>query len=331
MGQETFKALVLTQEEKKPVATIKQESLDALPAGEVLLAVDYSCLNYKDGLAITGKGKIIRSFPMVPGIDLAGKVLESTSTSYKAGDSVVVTGWGLGEKTWGGYAQRARVNSEWLVPLPEGLDIRQAMAIGTAGLTAMLCVLRLEEAGLTTESGPVVVTGAGGGVGGIAVATLAKLGYEVFAVTGRAELHDYLKTLGASEILDRSAMEEHARPLEGQRWAGAVDTVGGKILARVLAESRYGALITSCGNASSHELPATVFPFILRRVSLLGVESVVCSFSLRQKAWNRLARDLPVEKLDVMTRVVALEEIPKLAKEIVAGKIKGRIVIDLKR
>jgi acrylyl-CoA reductase (NADPH) len=331
MGQETFKALVLRQEEKKTVAEITQANLSSLPKGDVLVAVDYSCLNYKDGLAITGKGKIIRSFPMVPGIDLAGVVLESKSTSYKAGDSVLVTGWGLGEKTWGGYAQRARVSEEWLVPMPEGLDTRQAMAIGTAGLTAMLCVLRLEEAGLTPEKGPVAVTGAGGGVGGVAVAILSKLGYEVAAVTGRSQLHDYLMELGAAEILDRSGMEEPARPLESQRWAGGIDTVGGKILARMLAEGRYGALVASCGNASSHELPATVFPFILRQVSLLGVESVVCPFSLRQKAWNRLARDLSLEKLDAMTSVVALEEIPKLAEEIVSGKTRGRIVVDLNR
>lgn len=331
MTRETFKALILRQKEKRTLAAIEEMSTDRLPDGDVLIAVDYSSLNYKDGLAITGKGKIIRSFPMVPGIDLAGKVVESTSPLYKKGDAVIVTGWNIGEQTWGGHAELARVKSEWLVPLPDRLDTRLAMGIGTAGLTAMLCVMRLEEAGIRPDRGTILVTGTGGGVGGIAVAILAALGYRVAAVTGRPENGDYLRGLGASEIIDRASMEEPFRPLEKQRWAGAIDTVGGKILARTLAETDYNGAVAACGLASSFELPATVFPFILRGIGLLGVESVVCPIERREDAWGRLARDLPREKLESMIKVVGLDEVVALANEIVAGKVRGRIVVDLSR
>ena len=329
MNQETFKALVLRQQERRTSASIEQFTEDALPEGDVLIAVEYSSLNYKDGLAVTGKGKVVLVFPIVPGIDLAGTVLTSESPAYKAGDRVVITGWGLGERHWGGYAQKARVKSEWILPLPDGLDSRRAMAIGTAGFTAMLCVMTLEEAGVAPDGGPVLVTGAGGGVGSVAVAVLANLGYQVTALTGRPEIHDSLRDLGATEIIERGTMEEPARPLETQRWAGAVDTVGGKILARVLAETYYRGSVAACGLAAGFDLPATVMPFILRGVSLRGVESVLCPMPRRKKAWERLARDLPMDTLDRFTRVISLEDVPQAAKEILAGKVHGRIVVAL--
>ena len=285
---DTFKALVLTQEDGKTVSTVKQLGNDDLPDGDVLLAVEYSSLNYKDGLAITGKGKIVRQWPLVPGIDLAGSVLESTSPDYAVGDKVVLTGWSVGEKYWGGYSQRQRVQSQWLVPLPAGMDTRQAMAIGTAGFTAMLCVMTLEEAGVTPDKGPVVVTGATGGVGSIAVAILHKLGYRVTAVSGKPDAEGFLRDLGASEILTRDEMSKPPRPLEGQRWAGAVDTVGSTMLARVIAETHYNGCVAACGLAGGFDLPTTVMPFILRNVSLRGVDSVSCPVERRKQAWQRL-------------------------------------------
>lgn len=327
MSQETFKALVLRQPEKKTIAEIEQLTIDDLPEGDVLIAVEHSSLNYKDGLAVTGKGKIIRVFPCVPGIDLAGTVLESGSPAYAAGDKILITGWGLGERHWGGYSQKARVKSEWVQPLPEQLDTRRAMAIGTAGFTAMLCIMTLEEAGVTPDRGPVLVTGAGGGVGSVAVAVLANLGYQVTAATGRPEIHDSLRELGASEILERSALEEDARPLEAQKWVGAVDTVGGKILARVLAETYYHGCVAACGLAGGAGLPTTVMPFILRNVSLRGAESVLCPMPRRKEAWERLARDLPVETLDRITTMIPLEDVQKAAGDILAGNIHGRVVV----
>ena len=329
MTQDTFKALVLTQDDGKTVAAIRQLSNDDLPQGDVLVAVEYSSLNYKDGLAITGKGKIVRQWPMVPGVDLAGSVLESESPDYRPGDKVVLTGWGVGERYWGGYAQRARLKSQWLVPLPEGLDTQKAMAIGTGGFTAMLCVLRLEEAGLEPgNEKPVVVTGASGGVGSFAVALLAKLGYKVAAVTGRSENADYLRELGAAEIVDRASMAEKPRPLEAQRWAGAVDTVGSTILARVLAETDSGGSVAACGLAGGADLPTTVMPFILRGVGLLGVDSVMCPLAKRKEAWSRLVHDLPDKALGEIAHVASLEETLKLAEDIVAGKVRGRVVVD---
>lgn len=325
----TFKALVLNQQDGRTVASLNQLSDAELPAEDVLVAVDYSSLNYKDGLAITGKGKIVRRFPLVPGIDLAGTVLESAAPAWRAGDRVLLTGWSVGEQYWGGYAQRARVKAHWLTALPEGLDSRQAMAIGTAGFTAMLCVLALEQAGLQPDAAkPVLVTGASGGVGSVAVALLAKLGYRVSAVTGRAENNDYLRALGATELLGREEMSAPCRPLEAQRWSGVVDTVGGRMLARALAESDYGGAVAASGLAGGAELPTTVMPFILRGVKLLGVDSVLYPSELRQAVWERLARDLPMALLERMTQVAPLAEMPRLAEAILAGQIRGRVVVD---
>ena len=328
---DTFKALVLTQDDGKTVSTIKQLGNDDLPEGDVLLAVDYSSLNYKDGLAITGTGKIVRQWPLVPGIDLAGTVLESDSADYSAGDRVVLTGWSVGEKYWGGYSQRQRVQSKWLVPLPDGLDSRQAMAIGTAGFTAMLCVMTLEEAGVTPDRGTVLVTGASGGVGSVAVAILAKLGYKVAAVSAKPDADDFLLSLGASEILTREEMSETPRPLEGQRWAGAVDVVGTTTLARVLAEMNYGGCVAACGLAGGFDLPTTVMPFILRNVSLRGVDSVMCPVERRKIAWQRLVTDLPAKALGEIGQVASLEELPELAEKITTGGVRGRVIVDLNR
>lgn len=328
MSGDLFRALILRAGEG--VTRISFESLaDAdLPPGDVLVAVEYSSLNYKDGLAVTGKGKIVRQYPMVPGVDFAGRVLGSSSPDYHPGDLVIGTGWGLGEAHWGGYAERARVPAEWLVPLPGGLDTRRAMALGTAGLTAMLAVMALEEAGVEPGIGnPVLVTGASGGLGSVAVAVLGRLGHRVFAVTGRPENAEYLRALGAAEILDRAKMDPPARPLEAQRWAGAVDAVGGTTLARVLSETRYGGAVAACGLAGGAELHTTVMPFILRGVSLIGINSVSCPAGRRRWAWERLAQDLSVEALESITRDARLEDVPALAEEIVAGRVRGRVVV----
>ena len=326
---DTFKALVLTQEDGKTVSTIRELGNDDLPDGDVLLAVEYSSLNYKDGLAITGKGKIVRQWPLVPGIDLAGRVLESSSGDYAPGDRVILTGWGVGEKYWGGYSQRQRVQSKWLVPLPAGLESRQAMAIGTAGFTAMLCVMTLEEAGVTPDKGSILVTGASGGVGSIAVAILAKLGYQVTAVSGKDDAGEFLRQLGAGEILTRDEMSQAARPLEGQRWAGAIDTVGSTTLARVLAETNYGGCVAACGLAGGADLPTTVMPFILRNVSLRGVDSVMCPVERRKLAWQRLVNDLPAKALGEIGQVASLEQLPDLAEKITTGGVRGRVIVDL--
>ncbi|MCB1772295.1 MAG: oxidoreductase [Gammaproteobacteria bacterium] len=325
---DTFKALLLTQEDGKTTCNVTTLGNADLPDGDVLLAVDYSSLNYKDGLAITGKGKIVRQWPMVPGIDLAGRVIESASSAYQPGDAVVLTGWSVGEKYWGGYSQRQRVQSKWLVPLPDGMTARQAMAIGTAGFTAMLCIMTLEEAGVTPESGTVVVTGASGGVGSIATSILAKLGYKVAAVSGKADAADYLRQLGASEIIDREEMNQPPRALEGQRWAGGIDTVGSTVLARVLAETSYNGCVAACGLAGGADLPTTVMPFILRNVSLRGVDSVMCPVPRRQQAWRRLVTDLPADALGEIGQVASLEQLPELAEEITYGRIKGRVIVD---
>ena len=323
-----FNALVLTQVAGKTQAHIQALTTDDLPAGDVLIAVDYSSLNYKDGLAVTGTGKIIRDFPMVPGIDLAGSVLESNDTRYKVGDQVIVTGWGVGERYWGGYAQQARVKADWLVPLPNGLSTQQAMIIGTAGLTAMLCVMALQDGGVQPDAGKVVVTGAAGGVGSIAVLLLAQLGYHVVAVTGRPDTHAYLSSLGAKEFLTRDAMLQAARPLENQQWIGAVDVVGGSILSRVLAEMQYNGTVAACGLANSFKLDTTVMPFILRNVRLQGVDSVSCSFTRRQQAWQRLAAELPATAYTELSQVIALAAVPEAAQAIIEGKIQGRVLVD---
>ena len=325
---DTFKALVLNQQDGQTVSEIRTLGNDDLPPGDVLLAVEYSSLNYKDGLAITGRGKIIREWPLVPGIDLAGRVLESHHHDYAKGDGVILTGWGVGEKYWGGYSQRQRVQGKWLVPMPAGMDSFRAMAIGTAGFTAMLCVMALEDAGVHTDAGTVLVTGASGGVGSIAVAILHHLGYRVAAVSGKPEASDYLHELGARQILSRDEMSAPPRALEGQRWAAAIDTVGGTMLARVLAETNYGGCVVACGLAGGADLPTTVMPFILRNVSLRGVDSVSCPFDRRMLAWQRLVKDLPAAALGEIGQVASLEQLPALADRITRGQIRGRIIVD---
>jgi len=324
---QTFKALVV--ESGDPYTTrIRQATPEELPQGDVLVRVAYSSLNYKDGLAITGAGKVIRNFPMVPGIDLAGTVVESASPEYKPGDPVILTGWGVGERHWGGLAELARVRAEWLVPLPEGLTLQQAMGIGTAGFTAMLCMMALEAHALD-KSKEVLVTGAAGGVGSMAVALLARLGYRVVAATGRTSEEAYLRLLGASEILDRAVLAAPSKPLECERFGGAVDTVGGAVLAGVLPRMAYGSSVAACGNAGGVKLETTVFPFILRGVNLLGVDSVMCPREKRLLAWQRLAHDLPKPLLEEAMQVVDLEEIPALAQAILRGQVRGRVVVKL--
>lgn len=326
-----FKALMLDQVDGKTVAEIRQLELADLPEGEVLVDVAYSSLNYKDGLAVTGTGKIIRSFPLIPGIDFAGTVVESASGRFKPGDAVILTGWGVGERYHGGYAQKARVKADWLVPMPKGLDARRAMIIGTAGFTAMLCVMTLDEAGVKPDSGKVLVTGAAGGVGSIAVQLLAQRGYYVVAVTGRPETHNFLSKLGVKEFISREEMAQPARPLESQRWAGAVDVVGGDILARVLAEMDYGGAVAACGLANSFKLNTTVMPFILRNVSLRGVDSVSCPQERRIRAWELLAAELPESAYADIGHTIALEAIPQAAQDIIQGRIQGRVLVDLNR
>ncbi len=326
---ETYKALVLEKGEKAPNVVFKQISRADLPDGDVLVQVSHSSLNYKDGLAVTGAGRVIRDFPMVPGIDFAGTVVESSSPRWKAGNAVVLTGWGVGERWWGGYAGLARLKSEWLVALPDGLSPLHAMSIGTAGLTSMLCVLALEDHGATPDGKPVVVTGAAGGVGSVAVALLATAGYSVTASTGRETETSFLKELGASNVIGRFAASE--KPLEPERWGGAVDTVGGQTLAAVLRTLSYGSAAAACGLAGGADLPTSVIPFILRNVALLGVDSVQCPTPRREIAWTRLARDLSPDLLDRLTTVVSLDEVPRLAGEILQGQVRGRVVVDVTR
>ncbi len=332
MLKDTFKALIVDQKEGEVQASIREVTRDELPEGDVLVSVAYSTLNYKDGLAVTGQGKVIRKYPMVPGIDFAGAVVESALPAFKPGEQVVLTGWGIGETHWGGFAQMARVKAEWLVPLPEGLTLKQAMGIGTAGFTAMLSVMALEEHGLTpADQREVVVTGAAGGVGSVAVAILVKLGYNVVASTGRAELHDYLKQLGATQILDRAALAKPGRPLESERWAGAVDTVGGDTLAALLPGMASNTCVAACGNAGGFALNTTVFPFILRGVSLLGINSVLVPQARRLATWQRLTRDLPLDLLETMMKVVPLADVPVLSRQILQGQVRGRVVIDVNK
>ncbi|MEG3640567.1 acrylyl-CoA reductase (NADPH) [Magnetococcus sp. PR-3] len=326
---DTFKALVLRQEERKTVAAIEHLTNDDLPEGEVLVAIKHSSLNYKDGLAITGTGKIVRNFPHVPGIDLAGEVLECEGGTFKPGDAVVLTGWGVGERHWGGYAQRARLKAKWLTPLPDGFSTARAMAVGTAGFTAMLCVMALEESGLTPEAGPILVTGAAGGVGSVAVSLLAEAGFEVHAGSGRAELEPYLKELGAKEIVPRADLSRESRPLESEIWAGAVDTVGSQTLATLLSQMKYNGAVAACGLAGGMDLPTTVFPFILRNVRLQGIDSVYCPPSRRREAWQQLAKRLPLDLLDSLTTHISLEQATDAAQKIIDGNIQGRVVVDI--
>jgi acrylyl-CoA reductase (NADPH) len=326
----TWPAIVATESNG---TSLQQLSETDLPEGDVTVAVQYSSLNYKDGLAVAGKGRVVRRFPMVCGIDLAGTVEASDSADWKPGDDVVATGWGLSVTHPGGYTQRQRLRSEWLVAKPDGLTLQQTMAVGTAGLTAMLCVLALERAGLDPkDGGEVLVTGAAGGVGSVAVAVLARLGYQVAASTGRPETHDYLRSLGATTIVDRSELATASgRPLEKERWLAAVDTVGSQTLASVLAQTVYRGAVAACGLAGGSDLPTTVLPFILRNVSLLGVDSVMCPTPVRAEAWPRLARDLPMDALDALTSVEPLTRVPELAEAILAGRTQGRVVIDVHR
>ncbi|PJG60426.1 MDR family oxidoreductase [Aeromonas cavernicola] len=323
-----FKALLLENQAGKTVATLTQLAESQLPAGEVRVSVAYSSINYKDGLAITGKGKIVRQWPLVPGIDFAGTVLESADSRYQVGDKVVLTGWGVGESHWGGMAEQARVKGDWLVPLPAGLDERQAMCIGTAGLTAMLCVLALEEAGITPESGEVLVTGAAGGVGSTSVALLAALGYQVAALTGRPQEQGAMLTaLGASRIVPRSELLQPAKPLEQQQWAAAIDTVGSQVLAKLLAQINYGGAVAACGLAGGIDLPTSVMPFILRNVRLQGVDSVMCPLARRQLAWQRLAQALPAHFFALAVTEIGLEQVVSAATAITEGQVAGRILV----
>jgi len=327
-----FNALVVNKdaESGKTSATIEQISTDQLPEGNVVVNVEYSTVNYKDGLCIGPGGGLVREYPHVPGIDFAGTVESSDDALYGAGDSVVLTGWRVGEVHWGGYAQKARVNADWLVPLPNGLSSRQAMAVGTAGFTAMLAVMALEDHGLKPGQGPVLVTGAAGGVGSVATAILANLGYEVAAVTGRPETEDYLRDLGVTQIVPREEINETVkRPLERETWAGCVDAVGGDMLARVLGQMKYGGSVSAVGLAGGAGLPATVIPFLLRGVSLLGIDSVMQPYDNRLRAWERIANDLPMDKLEAMIHPATLGDLPALGKDILKGQVKGRVVVDV--
>lgn len=326
-----FKALLVEKDEAGATHASVQELDDArLPEGEVTVAVEYSTLNYKDGLCIGPGGGLVRSYPHVPGIDFAGTVEASEDDRYAPGDKVVLTGWRVGEAHWGGYATRARVKADWLVPLPQALSARDAMAVGTAGLTAMLAVMALEAHGLRTGEGPVLVTGAAGGVGSVATAILASLGHEVAAVTGRPETEDYLRDLGAASIVPRAELNETTKkPLESERWAGCVDAVGGAMLARVLGQLNYGASVAAVGLAGGTDLPAKVIPFLLRGVNLLGIDSVMQPYDNRVEAWERIARDLPMEKLRAMIRPARLGDLPDLGAEILKGQVRGRVVVDV--
>jgi acrylyl-CoA reductase (NADPH) len=327
---ESFKALLLEEHDGAVRASIQELPATRLPQGDVTVAVEYSSLNYKDGMAIKGLGKLVRQYPHVPGIDLAGSVLESESAAYKPGDKVILTGWRVGEWHWGGYAQRARVKSEWLLPLPRGLTTKEAMALGTAGVAAMQAVMALQEHGLKPNQGEVLVTGASGGVGSLAVMILANLGHKVAASTGRTELHAYLKDLGAQVIVERAELATPGnRPLEPERWVGAVDSVGGTTLARVLAQMKYRCPVASVGLAGGNKLETTVLPFLLRGVNLLGIDSAMCPVERRKQVWARLAADVPREKLEKITTVAALADLTRLANEILEGKIRGRVIIDV--
>jgi acrylyl-CoA reductase (NADPH) len=325
---DTFRALVLREGDDGPVGAIEELTDGDLPDGDVTVAVEYSSLNYKDGMALTGAGRIVRSYPMVPGIDLAGTVVASDAADFTPGDGVILTGWAVGERHWGGYTQRQRVHSDWLVARPAALSSREAMAIGTAGLTSMLCVMALEDGGVSPAEGPVVVTGAAGGVGSVAVALLARRGYEVVAVTGRPETHDYLSDLGASSFRTREEMSERARPLESETWAGAVDTVGSTTLAKVLSQTKYQGVVAACGLVGGFDLPTTVMPFILRGVRLQGVDSVMAPREARQVAWARLADELSRELLSSMTDVIPMSELLERGPRILAGQVRGRWVVD---
>ena len=324
-----FKAIVIDKTGDRQQCAIRDVDEAELPGGDVTLRVEYSTVNYKDGLAITGKAPVVRKFPMVPGIDGAGVVTASAHSGCKAGDKVVLNGWGVGETHWGCLAQQARLKGDWLIALPAEFSTRQAMAIGTAGYTAMLCVRALEKHGVTPAQGEIVVTGAAGGVGSVAIALLAKLGYRVVASTGRLSAADYLKALGAAEVTDRATLSAPGKPLARERWAGAVDTVGSHTLANVCASMRYRGVVAACGLAAGMDFPASVAPFILRGVTLAGIDSVMAPRALRVEAWSRLARDLEAARLDTITREINLAAAIPAAAELLAGKVRGRLVVNV--
>jgi acrylyl-CoA reductase (NADPH) len=325
----TFKAIRVDKAEKGTTVALTQFDEADLMEGDVTVAVEWSTLNYKDGLAVTGKAPVVRRFPMIAGIDFAGSVEQSSNPAWKAGDKVICNGWGMGETHLGAYAEKARVKGDWLVGLPEGMSTRDAMAIGTAGYTAMLSVLALEKHGLSPKDGPIVVTGAAGGVGSVATAVLSKLGYHVIASTGRISESGYLKDLGASEVIDRNELSGPAKPLAKERWAGGVDSVGSTTLANLLSMTKYGGAIAACGLAAGMDLPSSVAPFILRGVSLLGIDSVMCPIALRKAAWTRLASDLDHSKLTEITHEIGLGEVIEAGAKILAGQVRGRIVVKI--
>lgn len=324
-----FKGILLNKTDAGVVASVTDISENDLPEGDVTVRIDYSTINFKDGLAITGKAPIVRKYPMVPGIDFAGVVEQSASPRWRAGDKVVLNGWGVGEEHWGGLAQRARVKGDWLVAVPAAFTTKQAAAIGTAGYTAVLCVLALEKQGVTPEQGEIIVTGAAGGVGSVAVALLAKRGFHVVASTGRMNEAEYLKSLGASAVIDRNELSQPGKPLAKERWAGAVDTVGSHTLANVCAQTKYRGVVTACGLAQGMDFPATVAPFILRGVILVGVNSVIVPYEERVQAWARLASDLDTRTLEAMTAEISLAQTITKAPEILAGKVRGRLVVNV--
>jgi acrylyl-CoA reductase (NADPH) len=326
-----FKAVLIERDERPYRATLASLEDSRLPQGDVTVRVDYSTLNYKDALAITGKAPVVRQFPMVPGVDFAGSVLESAAPALRTGGMVLLNGWGVGEQHWGGLAQLARVKSEWLIPLPAAFTARQSMAIGTAGYTAMLCVIALERHGVSPGSGEILVTGAAGGVGSIAVAILAKLGYRVAAVTGRAAEADFLKRLGAAEVLDRAQFASPGKPLGKERWAGAIDVVGSHTLVNVCASMRYRGVVAACGLAGGMDYPGTVAPFILRGVTLAGIDSVMCPRADRLEAWRRLGEDLDIDKLDLLTEEIGLSQAIDRATDLLEGRLRGRVVVDTRR
>lgn len=326
-----MRAILITNEDEQYLARLAEVPESDLPAGDVLVEVEYSTLNYKDSLAITGASPVVRTFPMVPGVDLAGTISETTHPEYQVGDRVVLNGWGVGENQWGGYASLARLSGDWLIRIPDRFTTRQAMGIGTAGYTAMLCVMTLEDHGVTPDHGEVLVTGAAGGVGSVAISLLAHLGYTVVASTGRLDESEYLLGIGASEVVDRAELSEPGRPLARERWAGAVDSVGSHTLANVCAATKYGGTVAACGLAQGFDLPATVMPFILRGVTLAGVDSVQCPAPRRREAWNRLATDLDTEHIESITQQVGLEDVLTLAPQQLAGKVRGRVIVDVKQ
>ena len=325
-----FNSLVLNKtDDQKATGKVEVITVSDLPEGDVLINIDYSTINYKDALAITSSSPIIKNYPMVPGIDFSGTVEETSNNNFKIGDKVILNGFGVGEKYWGGLSQKARVNGDWLVKLPEKFTTKQAMAIGTAGYTAMLCVLALEKNGVTPEKGEILVTGATGGVGSVAISLLAKLGYNVTASSGRAIHSEYLKSLGAKTVIDRKELSEKGRPLGKEIWAGAIDSVGSHTLANICASIKYGGTVAACGLAQGYDLPTTVMPFILRNVTLAGVDSVYCPIEERTVAWERLAQDLNLAHLDSMITTITLSEVVSTANNMLSGKTHGRILVDV--